>query len=81
MLNKRTGCKSRTVPPLCVPEESFFGESRSLGKPGKAERFVEKLHKGMSQKTYEEEPSAHRGTTVCALSQKNGCGAFFAPQP
>ena len=31
MLNKITGCDSRTVPPLYVPIPCFFGESQSLG--------------------------------------------------
>ena len=33
MLNKITGCDSRTVPPLYVLIPCFFGESQSLEKP------------------------------------------------
>ena len=37
LLNKITGCESRTVPPLYVPTGKINGENRSLGKPGKAD--------------------------------------------
>ena len=36
LLNKITGCDSRTVPPLYVPMVLIFDESQSLGFPGKA---------------------------------------------
>ena len=42
MLNKITGWESRTVPPLYVLMLPFFGESQSLGKPGKAKGSAEK---------------------------------------
>ena len=38
MLNKKTGCESRTVPPLYMLLFLSFGESQSLGRSGKAER-------------------------------------------
>ena len=41
MLNKITGCKSRTVPPLYVLIIRSFGESQSLEVSGKAERVAE----------------------------------------
>ena len=39
MLNKITGCESRTVPPLYGVWKKIVGENRSLGKPGKADLF------------------------------------------
>ena len=41
MLNKITGCESRTVPPLYVLMAGITGESRSLEHSGKAD-----LHRG-----------------------------------
>lgn len=51
LLNKTTGCKSRTVPPLYMLVVRSFGESRSLGfsREGGASRGHPR---GMSQKTY-----------------------------
>ena len=37
LLNKITGCESRTVPPLYELTGTITGESRSLGNPGKAD--------------------------------------------
>ena len=53
MLNKITGCKSRTVPPLYVPMVFFYDESQSLGLPreGKEHRRNPDLQ-STSQKTY-----------------------------
>ena len=45
MLNKTTGCESRTVPPLYVLTGKMSGESRSLGQPGKAIDPCVKTHK------------------------------------
>jgi len=70
MLNKRTGWESRTVPPLYVLKDPSFGENRSLGQPGKAEGVRRKSLQGMSQKTCEMGPSAHRGFTVCFVAEK-----------
>ena len=76
MLNKITGCDSRTVPPLYVLVPVSTGESRSLGEdPGKAE-IGGPQSQGTSQKTYEVvSPIACVLWAVC-LSQKNGCGVF-----
>ena len=52
VLNKITGCESRTVPPLYVLTGRIKGESRSLGEPGKAILSAEEILLGMSQKTY-----------------------------
>ena len=54
VLNKITGCESRTVPPLYVLTVLPFGESRSLGnREGGQDRRVSQPLLGMSQKTYE----------------------------
>ena len=82
MLNKRTGCESRTVPPLYVLVPVSTGESRSLGEdPGKAE-IGGPQSQGTSQKTYEvDSPTVCVLWAVC-LSQKIGCGVYFwTPQP
>lgn len=51
LLNKTTGCKPRTVPPLYMLMVRSFGESRSLGFP--REGGAGRGHpRGMSQKTY-----------------------------
>ena len=53
MLNKITGCESRTVPPLYVLTVLPFGESRSLGNwEGGQDRRVSQPLQGTSQKTY-----------------------------
>ena len=53
MLNKITGCESRTVPPLYVLTVLPFGESRSLGnREGGQDRRVLQPLQGTSQKTY-----------------------------
>ena len=52
MLNKITGCESRTVPPLYVLMAGLTGESQPLEKSGKANPAAEKAPQGMSQKTY-----------------------------
>ena len=54
MLNKITGCESRTVPPLYMLR-SLFGESQSLGMTlgRRGDARVAPDPQGMSQKTYE----------------------------
>ena len=64
VLNKITGCESRTVPPLYVLIPHSFGESQSLRDSlGRQKRSAEVVHpQGMSQKTYEVS-----SPTVCAF--------------
>ena len=79
MLNKITGCESRTVPPLYVLMAGSIGESRSLG-----ETLGRPIHpressppQSMSQKTYALAYSHFRVITEVCLSQKNGCGVLY----
>ena len=79
-LNKRTGWESRTVPPLYMLMVIPFGESRSLGQPGKAGMAAEKSARHESE-DLRRGASARRGIRCVLLSQKNGCGVFVTPQP
>jgi len=66
---------------VCAKTHSL-DESQSLGRPGKAECVVKSSHlEGMSQKTYAAFFLLSRGIRERPLSQKNGCGAYIAPQP
>ena len=76
MLNKITGCESRTVPPLYVLMGKIvvkashwkeFREGRSFSRESSPPQ-------GMSQKTYALVYSHFREITEMRLSQKNGCG-------
>ena len=71
MLNKITGCDSRTVPPLYVLVPVSTGESRSLGEdPGKAE-IGGPQSQGTSQKTYEvDSPTVCVLWAVCFVAEK-----------
>ena len=79
MLNKITGCESRTVPPLYVLMFLFYGESQSLGisREGRKKRGSSPPQ-GISQKTYEVgSPIIREITDGVHLSQENGCGVFI----
>ena len=80
MLNKTTGCESRTVPPLYVLMRRSNDESQSLGItlgrqsaarlfPANARHESEDLRNGFSHS-----PRDYGGVR---LSQKNGCGVIF----
>jgi len=57
-----------------------FGESQSLGNR-EGRNFRGAFPQGMSQKTCEMVSPPRRDLRCGPLSQKNGCGAVFAPQP
>ena len=78
LLNKITGCESRTVPPLYVPMVLIFDESQSLEKSGKA------ISIAASQSCKHESEDLRYGDfpfSACygevRLSQKNGCGIYL----
>ena len=78
MLNKITGCESRTVPPLYVLMFSFMAKAghwefsregkRKTRKQSSARHKSEDLRSWLSHRS--------RDYGRCALSQKNGCGVF-----
>ena len=77
LLNKITGCESRTVPPLYVPMVLIFDESQSLGIPGKAISIAatQSCKARVRRPTLWILPlSACYGEV--RLSQKNGCGTY-----
>ena len=77
-LNKKTGCKSRTVPPLYVPMAFSFDESRSLGLPreGRAAAATQSC-KHESEDLRNGFSPFPRDYGKVRLSQKNGCGTEY----
>lgn len=71
LLNKITGCKSRTVPPLYVPRHALLMKISHWVTPGKAERklLMSPASESTSQKTY-----AMDSPPLCVLWR----GAFVA---
>ena len=78
MLNKITGCESRTVPPLYVLMFLFWRKPVT-GAPweGRKKRGSSPPQ-GISQKTYEVgSPIIREITDDVHLSQENGCGTVI----
>ena len=75
LLNKITGCESRTVPPLYVLMVRSMAKASHWGIPreGRPERGSSPPQ-GMSQKTYAMDSPTPARLQVVSLSQKNGCG-------
>ena len=79
MLNKITGWKSRTVPPLYVPMGKIVVKAGHWEQSWEGRSFSQESSplQGMSQKTYALAYSHFRGNTEMCLSQKNGCGILI----
>ena len=84
MLNKITGCESRTVPPLYVPMGKIVVKTShwKVFREGRSFSQESSPLQGMSQKTYALAYSRPCVFMGACLSQKNGCGIFLQiPQP
>ena len=73
MLNKITGCESRTVPPLYVLWRILW--RKPVTGDTREGRICCEVSQGMSQKTYALVAPVSACLRKREMSQKNGCGA------